>query len=162
MYPIIILVHVVAALVFIAAHAVSAIAIFQVRAESDRARLTAILNRSASALLIATIAVTVVLISGIVAGIMGSHWGRLWIWVSLVLLVAVGGAMTPFAAIPMGNVRTALGIQVGKPKEGVPPPVALSDAEVAAARAALRPELVAGFGVVGLLVIIWLMLTQPF
>lgn len=160
MQPIIVLVHVVSALVFIVAHAVSAVAIFQVRAESDRVKLTAILNRSASALLIATIAVIVVLISGIVAGIIGSSFGRLWIWVALVLLVGVGGAMTPFAAIPMANVRTALGIQ--KVKAGEPAPAPLGDSELAAARAALRPELVAGFGTVGLLVIIWLMLAKPF
>jgi len=160
MQQIIVLIHVVAAVVFIAAHAVNAVAIFQVRAESDRAKLTAILNRSASALLIATIAVIVVLISGIVAGIIGSSWGRFWIWVALVLLVVVGSAMTPFAAVPMNGVRTALGIQ--KVKAGEAAPVALGDSELAAARAALRPELVAGFGAAGLLVIIWLMLAKPF
>ena len=45
MYGGIVLVHVVGILVFIAAHAVSATAMFQVRAEQDRARLTAILGR---------------------------------------------------------------------------------------------------------------------
>jgi hypothetical protein len=162
MYPLIVLVHVVAIVIFVAAHAVSAVAIFQVKGEPDRAKLARILNRSASALLIATIAVIVSLIAGIVAGIMGGWWGRLWIWISLVLLVVVGGTMTPLAAIPMGNVRRALGIQVGKPKEGEPPLVALGDAEVSAARAALRPELVAAIGIAGLVIITWLMLAKPF
>ena len=162
MYPLIVLIHVVAILIFIAAHVLSAVAMFQVRSESDRAKLTQILNRSASALLVATIAIIVSLLAGIVAGIMGGWWGRLWIWVSLVLLIAVGGAMTPFAAIPMGNVRRALGIQVGKPKEGDPPLVAQGDAEVAAARAALRPELITAVGIAAIVVITWLMLAKPF
>ena len=160
-YGLIVLIHVVAVLVFIAAHAVSAVSIFQVRAESDRLKLASILERSARSLIVAGIALLVLLISGIVAGIMGGWWGRLWIWVSLVLLVAVGGTMTPLAGIPMSNIRRALGQQVGKPKEGDPPPVALGDAEVAAARAALRPELVAGAGVGALVIITWLMYAKP-
>lgn len=162
MYGAIVLIHVGAILVFIVAHAMSAMAMFQVRAESDRTRLTSILARSASSLMIALLAVTVSLIAGIVLGIMGGHWGRLWIWASLILLLAVGGAMTPMARIPMGNVRLALGIQEGKPKEGVPPVAPQGDAELAAARAALRPELVAVLGVGAIVIITWLMLAKPF
>ena len=162
MYPLIVLVHVVAILIFVVAHAVSAAAMFQARGEPDRVKLAQILNRSASVLLVATISLIVSLVAGIALGFMGGWWGRLWIWISLVLLVAVGGAMTPFAAIPMGNIRRALGIQVGKPKEGEPPLVAQGDAEVAAARAALRPELIAAIGIAALVIITWLMLAKPF
>jgi hypothetical protein len=162
MHPILVLVHVVAVLVFVAAHAVSAVAMFQVRSESDRSKLEAILNRSGQALMFAGIAILVVLVAGIILGFTGSFWGRLWIWVSLVLLVVVGGVMTPLAGIPMSNVRRALGMQIGKPKPGDPPPVAASDGELAAARAALRPELVALIGLGGLAVITWLMFAKPF
>ena len=162
MYPLIVLVHVVAIVIFAIAHAISAAAMFQVRAEPDRAKLEAILNRSGQALMIAGIAVLVALVAGIVLGFMGNWWGQLWIWVSLVLIIVVGGAMTPLAGSPMTNVRTALGMQVGKPKPGDPPPVALSDSEIAAARAALKPELVAILGVGAYAIITWLMLTKPF
>ncbi len=162
MYPLIVLIHVVAIVIFAVAHAISAIAIFQVRAEPDRAKLEAILNRSAQSLMIAGIAVLVALIAGIVLGFMGNWWGQLWIWVSLVLIIVVGGAMTPLAGIPMSNVRRALGMQVGKPKPADPPPVALSDGDVAAARAALRPELVTILGVGAYAIITWLMLAKPF
>lgn len=162
MQGILILVHVVAALVFIVAHAVSAVAIFQVKAESDRAKLTAILTRSGIALIVAYVAILVLLIAGIWLGFLGSYWGRLWIWVSLVLLVGVGIAMTPLAAGPMRGVREALGMQMGKPKPGEPPAAPKSDAELAAARAALKPELTAAIGVAALVVIIWLMLAKPF
>lgn len=162
MQGILILIHVVAALVFIVAHAVSAVAIFQVRAESDRAKLTAILTRSGIALIVAYIAILVLLIAGIWLGFVGSYWGHLWIWIALALLVGVGIAMTPLAAGPMRGVREALGIQMGKPKEGEPPAAPKSDAELAAARAALKPELTAVIGVVALVIIIWLMYTKPF
>ena len=162
MYGTIVLIHIVAVLVFVAAHAVSAVAMFQVRAEPDRGKLTAILNRSGQALMVAGIAILVVLVAGVILGFMGPYWGRLWIWVSLVLLIAAGGVMTPLGGIPMSNVRRALGMQIGKPKPGDPPPVPAGDAELAAARAALRPELLAAVGVGALVIITWLMYTKPF
>ena len=159
--PTLILIHVLAALVFVIAHAVSAVAMFQVRGQSDRAVLTATLNRSSKAQIVADIALLVLLVAGVILGFVGSWWGSLWIWVSLVLLVVVGGAMTPFAGIPMSGVRAALGIKVGKPKPGAPPAAPKSDEELAAARAALRPELVLVIGLAGLIAITWLMVTKP-
>ncbi len=47
----------------------------------------------------------VLLVAGIWRGFLGSYWDRLWIWVSLILLIGVGIAMTPLAAGPMRRVR---------------------------------------------------------
>jgi small-conductance mechanosensitive channel len=162
LYEAIVLIHVVAIVVFAVAHIVSAVSMFQVRSTSDRAQLQAILGRSAKALTIATIAILIGFVAGLVLGFMGSWWGSLWIWVSLVLLIVVGGAMTPLAAIPMNGLRTALGMRLGRAKAGEPDPVPQDDATVAAARAALRPELVAAIGVAGFVAITWLMQAKPF
>ena len=99
--PTLILIHVLAALVFVIAHAVSAVAMFQVRSQSDRAVLTALLNRSSKAMIVAYIALLVLLVGGVILGFLGSRWGSLWIWVSLVLFVVVSWAMLPLAANPM-------------------------------------------------------------
>jgi hypothetical protein len=162
LHPTLILIHVLAALVFVIAHAVSAVAIFQVRGQSDRAVLTATLNRSSKAMIVAYVALVVLLVAGVILGFVGSWWGSLWMWVSLVLFVVVGWAMLPFAATPMSGVRAALGIQVRKPKPGEPPAAPKSDEVLAAARAALRPELVLVIGLASLIVITWLMVTKPF
>jgi hypothetical protein len=161
LHPTLILIHVLAALVFVIAHAVSAVAIFQVRGQWDRAVLTATLNRSSKAMIVAYVALVVLLVAGVILGFVGSWWGSLWMWVSLVLFVVVGWAMLPFAATPMSGVRAALGIQVRKPKPGEPPAAPKSDEELAAARAALRPELVLVIGLAGLIAITWLMITKP-
>ena len=100
LYGALVLIHVISILVFVVAHTVSAMAMFQVRSEPDRAKLRRSSRRSASALMVARIAFSSRSSPGIVLGFMGGRWGRLWIWVSLVLLVVVGGAMTPLAAIP--------------------------------------------------------------
>jgi hypothetical protein len=160
--PALILIHVLAALIFVIAHAVSAVAMFQVRGQSDRAVLMATLNRSSKAQIVAYIALVGLLVGGGILGFVGSWWGSLWIWASLVLFVGVGWAMAPFAAIPMNGVRAALGIQVRKPKPGEPQATPKSDEELAAARAALRPELVLVIGLASLIAITWLMATKPF
>ena len=160
--PPVVLVHVLALVVFVVFHAVSAVSMFQVRAEPDRAKLTSILNRSGWALIVAGIAILVALIAGIVAAFIQGVWNKLWIWISLILLIAAFGAMTPLAGVPMRNVRIALGMQMGKPKAGEAPAVPLSDAELATARAALRPEPVASMGVAALVIITWLMYAKPF
>ncbi len=151
LHPTLILIHVLAAFVFVIAHAVSAVAIFQVRGQSDRAVLTATLNRSSKAMIVAYVALVVLLVAGVILGFVGSWWGSLWMWVSLVLFVVVGWAMLPFAATPMSGVRAALGIQVRKPKPGEPPAAPKCDEELAAVRAALRPELVLVIGLAGLM-----------
>ena len=161
-YPWIVLIHVVAILIFILGHGVSSFVMFRVRAEPDRARLAALLDLSASSLVIAGIALLVSLVAGIVAGIMGGWWGQLWIWASLVLLIAVGGLMTPMAGIPMNQVREALGLRGSMAKKDAPAPEPKSDDELAAAQAALRPELVAVLGVGAIVVITWLMEAKPF
>jgi len=162
MHEAIVLIHVVAILVFAGAHLVSGVAMFQARSEGDRGRLTAVLGRSSQALMVAVIALLVALITGVVLAFMGELWGRLWIWASIGLIVVVGGLMTPMATIPMNQLRGALGMQVGKPKEGEAAPVPHDDATVAAARAKLRPEMVVVIGVVGYLAIVWLMMSKPF
>ena len=162
MYEAIVLIHVVAIFVFAGAHLVSGVAMFQARSEGDRGRLTAVLGRSSQALMVAVIALLVALITGVVLAFMGELWGRLWIWASIGLIVVVGGLMTPMATIPMNQLRGALGMQVGKLKECEAAPVPHDDATVAAARAKLRPEMVAVIGVVGYLAIVWLMMSKPF
>ena len=160
-YPLVVVAHVLAVIAAFAAHGVSAFAMFAVRREPDRARLSALLDLSGRSIGLATIALILVLVLGIVATIMGGFVGRLWPWVSLALLVLVGIAMTPMAANPMSEVRRVLGLPLRGDKPGDPPRAPGTDEELAAARARLRPEVVASMGSVALVVIVWLMEAKP-
>ncbi|HEU0237330.1 MAG TPA: hypothetical protein VFR14_12900 [Candidatus Limnocylindrales bacterium] len=162
LYPWVVVGHVFFVIVALMAHGVSAYALFRARDEPDRARLGAILDLSATSLMVAGIGLLVGIVLGIVAAIMGGHFGRLWPWVSIGVLVVVVGAMTPLAATPLGAVRTALGQPGRNDKPGDPPSQPASDEELAAARARLRPELVAVIGIGGLAVLVALMELQPF
>lgn len=161
LYPWVVVSHVVLVILAFAAHGVSAFAMFRVKREPDRARLAAVLDLSESSLLAAGIGLLAAVIVGIVAAVMGGHFGRLWPWASIVIVVVVFLAMTPMAANRMGRVRQALGMPTRfDKKEGAPAP--RSDAELGAAQAALRPEIVGAMGIVAIILLVWLMETKPF
>ena len=160
-YPWVVIAHVVAVIVAFGAHGVSAFAMFRVRRESDRVRLAAILDLSSSALGIATVGLLVALILGVVATLMGGFAGQVWPWISVGLLVIVGIAMTPMAVGPMSEVRRALGMPTRRDRAGNRPRTPAPDEDLAAARARLRPELVTSFGVVAIVVLVWLMEAKP-
>ena len=86
----IVFLHVLGGFVFAAGHGVSMLVAFRVRRETDRARMAALLDLSAISVAVATIALIVLLIAGILAGVVLNSWSKTWIWVSLVLLVAIG------------------------------------------------------------------------
>ena len=69
--------------------------------------MTQIVTRSGATLIVAYVAIPVLLVAGIWLGFLGSYWARLWIWVSLILLIGMGIAMTPLAAGPMRKVRSS-------------------------------------------------------
>lgn len=160
-------IHVVGVLLFLGAHAISVFVAFRVKALADRAEARRLLDRSLRAVLVTYVALLTVLVSGILAGIAGAWFtsGRWWIWVALVLLIVVGGLMYPLATKPLMRVRWAAGARlIGKPETitrqfGDAPP---TEADYRAALAAWNPWLPLAIGLIGLVVLIWLMLAKPF
>ena len=100
-------------------------------------------------------------LSIILAGVVLGSWGRLWIWASLVLFISIGMAMTPIGGGYLRGLRTALGQPPRGAKPGDPPPVAVSDGELAALQASNRPEILLLVGVGGFALILYLMMFKP-
>ncbi len=162
LYPWLVFVHVLSVLVFVLAHGVSAFVQFRVHAESDRAKLTALLDLSAASLGPTFIALLVAFVSGVAAAIVGGHFAQFWPWAAIATLVIVTGVMTPLATYPLSAVRRGLGqpTQDDRKKGIVPEPV--SDEELDALRAKVRTVPVAAIGLIGLSVLVWLMQAKPF
>ena len=165
LYPWIVFIHAAGVLLFFIAHGASMAVAFRVRRERDPARVRALLELSAwSVTLWPSIALIIGIAAGIAAGIMGGHFGRLWIWLSLVLLIVVSGVMTPMAAMRFNAVRAAAGIAVTPPFSRRPPPDPPAPDEVELRRLldAWNPIPTAAIGLGGFLVILWLMFLKPF
>jgi hypothetical protein len=154
--------HVAGAFAFVAGHGVSIFVAYQIRHERDRARIAALLDVSARSLTTAGIGLLILFVSGIVSGIVLGSFGQAWIWIAIVLLVVIAGAMNPLGTVYMGRVRAALGQRTRGMKPTDPDPIPASDAELATLLVSRRPEALLLIGGGGFLVILWLMIFRPF
>jgi hypothetical protein len=163
-YPWIVFTHAAATLLFFVAHGTSMAVAFRLKRERDPERIRALLDLSSWSIGTApSIAFVVGILAGIVAGVMGGWFGHAWIWVALVVLVAVTAYMTPMVAVRLNVIRTAAGTRSMNPFSRPPADAPAADpAELARLIDAWNPlpPAVIGFG--GFLVILWLMFFKPF
>jgi uncharacterized membrane protein len=155
------LIHVAGAFLFVAGHGTSIAVAFRMRRERDPQRLLALLDLSAWSLSLAGVGLLFLLVGGIVAGIVAGSFGRGWIWVSLVLFIVIGGAMTPLGGMYFNRVRLALGQRPARVKLDADPVPQSADA-ITALMANRRPEWLTLIGGGGFLAILWLMMFKPF
>ncbi len=162
-YRWIVFVHVGAALVFMLAHGASTSVAFRLRRERDVARLGALLDLSGASYWAMSLSFVAILATGITLGLMAEWWRTAWFWTSLVLFFAITFVMTPLMAVPYNKVRVALGLDLpmGRkwkgPAEELPKPK-----DVEGLLGSTRPVAVAAVGVIGILIILWLMMLKPF
>ena len=154
------LLHVIGAFVFALAHGVSVAVGLRLRGVQSREQAAALLELSGMAIGAPYVGLLLLLIGGVWAGFAGDHWGRLWIWVSLGILVVIIVAMYAIATPFYGRMRAAAGVftdpkQIARFGE-------IGPDELARMGASSRPIWLAVIGGVGLLVIIWLMVVKPF
>lgn len=161
MYPWIVFLHVLGGFIFMMAHGVSAFVSFKLRGEKELSRIQALLELSSYSLSVMYGGLLLLFVAGIVAGIMGNWWGRLWIWTALGLLIALAVAMYYLGSAYYSQVRKAAGLAyfVGSKEQ---PPVEPNLEEALRVLSSSRPVLLATIGLGGLGVILWLMLFKPF
>lgn len=165
LYPWIVFIHAASVLLFFIAHGTSMAVGFRLKRERDPERVRMLLDLSSWSLGVTpSIAFLVGVIAGIAAGIMHGWFGQAWIWISLALLVAVSGAMTPLVAARLNAIRTAAGTQAINPFSRKPPapPPDQDPRELDRLLDAWNPAPSAIMGLGGFLVILWLMFFKPF
>ncbi len=146
--------HILGGLLFMLAHGASAAVIFRLRRERDPDAVRTLLALSQLTVGPAYIALVLLLVAGIWAGIEIQAWtsGRWWLWASVGVLVLVLGAMYTLLTPTLIRWRQLLG-EAG---------TSVDRAELDAELAKPGPMMGAGLGLVGILVILWLMVFKPF
>lgn len=162
MYEIIIFLHVVGVFGFLLAHGASNAVAFALRREQNMERVRALLMLSPGTFGMMYGGLLLILITGIAAGFLLNWWGRGWIWVSLVLLIAIVFAMSLYVTPYYGNLRKAAGLPYMEKFKIQPPQASASDEELARMLGSSRAMQGALIGWAGLLVILWLMMFKPF
>lgn len=160
MYEYIVLLHVIGAFTFALAHGVSVAVGLRLRSVQSREQVASLLELSGMALGGLYVGLLLLLIGGIWAGFAGDHWGSLWIWVSIGILVVVITAMYMIATPFYGRMRAAAGV-LTDPKQLARYGEIAPD-ELARMGVSSRPIWLAAIGGVGLLAILWLMVVKPF
>ena len=159
MYPWVVFVHVASVLAFMLAHGVHMTAMWAMRGEPDPERMLTFFNDLPKPTALRVL-LTVVVLSGAIAGLMGSWWGSGWIWVSLALLALIAVAMWRFGGEFYSLVEQAAGdalaARTADPSNPVP------QAAYDAARRSWQTPGLSVIGLGGLAVILWLMMFKPF
>jgi hypothetical protein len=159
LYPWLVFLHITGAFVFVMAHGVSAIVAFRLRAERDPVRMTALMELSSTSISVMYIGLLTLLIAGIIAALNRNWFSQGWPWAAIVVLVVVAVAMYVLASRYYAGIREALGLASMNNKE--PGPARPAD-EIVRMLDTRRPEQIADVGLVGLLIILWLMIFKPF
>jgi hypothetical protein len=162
LYPWIVFVHIAGAFIFAMSHGVAAFASLRLDKERDPARVRGLLELMSESLAGVYVGILVLLIAGIWAGIIGGHFARGWIWVALVLLVAIMIAMYLMATRYYGTLREAVGLRTMQTKKDAPDPMPVGQAELDAILTRNPSTALAGVGFGGLALILLLMVLKPF
>ncbi|TLN05669.1 hypothetical protein FDZ74_13420, partial [bacterium] len=101
--------HVLAVFGFLMAHGVSVAVALTLRKERRVERIRALLALSGGAVGILDASILILLLTGVVNGFIGHWWGRLWIWLSLGLLIFISVYMSTSATNFYHQVRKAVG-----------------------------------------------------
>jgi hypothetical protein len=161
-YPWVVFVHVAAAFLFVMGHGVSMWTSDQIRRERDPTRIRALLEVSTRSLGLVYSSLVTLLIAGIVAAVMGGHFSRGWPWAAIAVLVAIIVLMYGLASRYYGRIREAVGIRSYQTPKDAPNPTPATAGELAALVDSRRPDVIGLVGIIGLLILLWLMMFKPF
>ena len=159
LYPWFVFAHILGAFMFASSHGVSVWLANEIGKQRDPARISALLELSTASLAGLAAGLALLLAGGGVAGIVGGHYARWWIWLALGLLIAIAGAMYAIATPYFLKLRAA----VGAPTRGAPATLPTVTGEELEALVARNPAgVLAAIGFIGFTVILWLMVFKPF
>lgn len=154
--------HVLSVISFFLAHGTSAAMVFQIRKETDFARIRALLDLSWSTMILMGVSFLVMGLTGIILPFMIHIWNRGYIWLSIVLMLFVFIYMGLFNESHFKQLRRLVGLPYMKGNQRLPAETPSTPEEVAAL---LKKTNVFSLVVVGYVIpafVLWLMIFKPF
>jgi hypothetical protein len=149
------LLHLAGVLAFVGAHGVSMFVLYRIRGERDRQRIAELIAFSGTTTRPMYIALVVLTIGGVGAGLTLHLFSQWWLWISILILLTTIGLMTGLATPYFRRITAACEVR----PSGVP---RVSDEELSELLRSGEAHVIAAIGVVGLLAILYLMLFKPF
>ena len=157
-----IFVHVLAAITFFLAHGTSAAMAFQVRKESDYNRIRALLDLSWSTMILMGVSFLIMGLTGLILPFMIHIWSRIYIWLSIVLMLFVFIYMSMYNETHYKELRRLVGLPYMKGNKRLPAEPPSSPEEIAALVKKTSTMSLVVVGYVIPAVVLWLMIFKPF
>ena len=148
-------VHITGVLAFVGAHGVSMVVLYRVRSERDRRRIAELIAFSGTTTRPMYIALGVLTLGGVGAGLSLHLFSAWWLWISIGILLITIGLMTALAKPYFRKITAACEVR----PSGVP---RVSDEELEQLLRSGEAHVITAIGGVGLLAILYLMLFKPF
>ena len=154
--------HVLSAITFFLAHGAAAAMVFKVRKETDYTRIRAMLDLSQSTFLVYIIAFLAMGLTGLVMPFLIHIWGKVYIWLSIVLILFVVGWMGLVNEKQFKQLRRLVGLPYMQGSKDFPAEPPASPEELAALLKKINPTqwVVVGYGIPA--IVLWLMIFKPF
>jgi hypothetical protein len=147
--------HLAGVLAFVGAHGVSTFVLFRIRKERNRQRIAELIAFSGTSTRPMYIALIVLVVGGVGAGITLHLFSAWWLWISIAILLLTIGLMSALAAPYFRRITAACEVR----PSGVP---RVSDEELEQLLRSREAGVIAAIGGIGLLAILYLMLFKPF
>ena len=154
--------HLVGIFGFLLTHGASAMAMINLRKEREVERIRALLDLSRTSLIATYIFILLILASGITAGFLGNWWGQLWIWTAIGVGFTMMVSMYYFGTQYFNKIRKAAGLPYVEKRKKQPPLPAATPGELNTLLSSGDTTVLVLVGVLGLVVIVWLMVFKPF
>jgi hypothetical protein len=154
--------HILSAITFFLAHGTSATMTFQLRKETDFTRIRAMLDLSWSTMYVMGISFLLMGLTGLILPFMIHIWNRIYIWLSIVLMLFVFIYMALFNEKHYKELRRLVGLPYMKGNKNMPAEQPSSPEEV---NSLLKRTSATSLVVVGYIIpaiVLWLMVFKPF
>lgn len=142
--------HILSVLALLGTHGVSMTVLYAIRRERDRARILSLVQLSGQATVPMYVSILAIVAFGVLLAFKLHLWGRTWIWLSIIVLVATIGLMYLTAKPYFAKVKEACQMR----PSGVP---RVSDEELGDVLGSAKAHLITAIGLIGLLSILYMM-----
>jgi hypothetical protein len=161
--PWLVFLHILSVLMFFLAHGTAVAMAFQLRKETELARIRAMLDLSASTFSLMSISFLGLGISGLIMPFILKIWDKGWIWTSMVLMVIVTVQMSFMNEKRYKHLRRLVGLpyMMGIRQFAAEPPAGQEAVQTLIKEKLKVGELV-GVGIVIPIIVLWLMVFKPF
>lgn len=154
--------HVLAAITFFLAHGASAAAAFQLRKESDFARIRAMLDLSWSTMILMGVSFLIMGLTGLLLPFLIHIWNKGYIWLSIALMLFVFFYMAMFNETHYKELRRLVGLPYMKGNKQLPaePPSSPEEVATLLKKTSVTPLIIIGYVIPAF--VLWLMVFKPF